>query len=52
MNPFVSGPDADTGASTFAAAHWDSVLTPQGRSPAADTALEDELRHLIAVLRT
>ncbi len=40
MNHSASGLGADAGAATFATTHWSVVLTAQGRSPAADAALE------------
>jgi hypothetical protein len=39
MNPSASGSDADAGAA-FVTTHWSVVLAAQGRSAAADAALE------------
>jgi len=40
MNCPATGPDADAGGGIFATTRWSVVLTAQGRSSAADAALE------------
>jgi RNA polymerase sigma-70 factor (ECF subfamily) len=40
MNSSPSGREADAGTAIFATTHWSVVLMAQGRSPAADAALE------------
>src|SRR6266446_8651404 len=40
MKAAVSLPSVDSGGVAFVTTHWSVVLTAQGRSPAADEALE------------